>query len=127
MALLFNTINGYINGYYLFRKSPHTFASFSWFSNPLFIIGIIIFLTGLTIHIQSDAALRMLRKTNGDSYQVPHGILFKYVSSPNYTGEIFQWFGWALLTWSLAGLAFSAFTLANLAPRAYMNHKWYRR
>jgi hypothetical protein len=47
------------------------------------------------------------------------------VSCPNYLGEIVQWFGWALLGWSLPGLAFALFTLANLAPRAYAHHRWY--
>jgi hypothetical protein len=37
-----------------------------------------------------------------------------------------QWAGWALATWSLAGLAFAVYTGANLAPRALAHHAWYR-
>jgi hypothetical protein len=48
------------------------------------------------------------------------------VSAPNYLGEIVEWSGWALATWSLAGLAFALYTTANLAPRALANHRWYR-
>ena len=33
--------------------------------------------------------------------------------------------GWALATWSLAGLSFLCFSLANLAPRALAHHRWY--
>ncbi len=36
----------------------------------------------------------------------------------NYLGEMLEWAGWALATWSLAGSAFALFTLANLLPRA---------
>jgi protein-S-isoprenylcysteine O-methyltransferase Ste14 len=48
------------------------------------------------------------------------------VSSPNYLGEIVQWTGWAIATWSLGGLAFALYTAANLAPRALDNHRWYQ-
>jgi hypothetical protein len=37
-----------------------------------------------------------------------------------------EWTGWALATWSLAGLAFALYTVANLAPRAVDHHAWYR-
>ena len=33
----------------------------------------------------------------------------RYVRHPNYLGEIVQWTGWAIMTWSLAGLAFALF------------------
>jgi protein-S-isoprenylcysteine O-methyltransferase Ste14 len=49
------------------------------------------------------------------------------VSCPNYLGEIVEWFGWALATWSFGGLAFALYTTANLAPRALDHHAWYRR
>ena len=52
--------------------------------------------------------------------------MFRWVSSPNYLGEIIQWTGWAVMTWSLAGVAFALFTFCNLAPRAISNHRWYR-
>jgi 3-oxo-5-alpha-steroid 4-dehydrogenase 1 len=48
------------------------------------------------------------------------------VSSPNYLGEIIEWTGWAIATWSLAGFSFALYTFANLAPRAFANHRWYR-
>ncbi len=41
-------------------------------------------------------------------------------------GEIVEWAGWAVATWSLAGLAFAVYTTANLAPRALAHHAWYR-
>jgi len=47
------------------------------------------------------------------------------ISCPNYFGEIIEWFGWAIATWSLAGLAFAIFTFSNLVPRALAHHRWY--
>jgi len=44
----------------------------------------------------------------------------------DYLGEIVEWTGWAVATWSLAGLAFALYTAANLAPRALSHHAWYR-
>ena len=59
-------------------------------------------------------------------YKVPTGGAYRWISCPNYFGEIVQWCGWALATWSLGGLAFAVYTTANLAPRALDHHRWYR-
>ena len=48
------------------------------------------------------------------------------MSCPNYLGEMLEWFGWALASWSPAGLAFALYTVANLMPRALQTHRWYR-
>jgi protein-S-isoprenylcysteine O-methyltransferase Ste14 len=67
----------------------------------------------------------MRREADG-AYVVPRGILFRRVSCPNYLGELIQWCGWAVATWSLAGLTFAVWTAANLVPRAHAHHRWYR-
>ena len=46
---------------------------------------------------------------------------------PNYLGEMMEWIGWALVAWSMAGFVFVVWTAANLVPRAYAHHQWYRR
>ena len=51
---------------------------------------------------------------------------FDIVCCPNLSGEIIEWVGFALLTWSLPGLAFALWTVANLVPRALWRRKWYR-
>ena len=60
-------------------------------------------------------------------YYIPYGGLFGYVSAANYGGEIIEWAGYAVGTWSLPGLAFATFTFANLAPRGHQHHRWYKR
>ena len=67
---------------------------------------------------------RALRREH-EGYVVPERGPFRWITSPNYAGEIVEWLGWAILTWSPAGLAFAVFTFANLAPRALANRRWY--
>ncbi len=57
---------------------------------------------------------------------MPQGGLFRFVSSPNYFGEIVEWTGFAIVMGALPGFAFLAWTLANLVPRAVEHHRWYR-
>lgn len=124
-ALVFNTINGTINGAWLFQLSrPYTI---SWLIDPRFIVGTVLFFTGFFIHTWADRTLRLLRKPGETGYKIPDSGLFRYIASPNYFGEILEWTGWAVLTWSLPGLAFAVFTFANLMPRAYTNYLWYRK
>ncbi len=123
MAMIFNCANGYVNGYHLFF-SERTYPV-SWLLDPRFLIGVSLFIWGLYVHLRSDHILRTLRAPGETGYKIPYGSMYRYVSSPNYFGEIVQWCGWAVATWSLAGLSFAVFTAANLIPRAISHHKWY--
>jgi hypothetical protein len=128
-ALLFNILNGYINGYALFVLMPT--VTFAYFTRFWSIIGLLLFFGGLALNIQSDATIRELRRNqefNGKGhYGIPQGGLFHYVSNPHYLGEIIEWLGWAILTHNAAGWSFAWFTFANLMPRAIFNHRWYLR
>jgi protein-S-isoprenylcysteine O-methyltransferase Ste14 len=124
-AICFNTLNGFVNGTGII-DSGLLYSVQTMISGPRFVCGIILFLGGYCIHMQSDAILRRLRKDGKGEYLVPDGGLFKLVANPNYLGEIIEWTGWALGTWSMAGLAFMLFTIANLLPRAVSNYRWYR-
>lgn len=126
LSMVFNGINGLINGYYLFFYAPEGKYELSWLYSPKFIIGLTIFIIGYIINIHSDYVLRHLRKPGETGYKIPNKGMHKYVASPNYLGEIVEWIGWAVMTWSPAGLAFAIFTIGNLEPRAYSNLKWYR-
>jgi protein-S-isoprenylcysteine O-methyltransferase Ste14 len=121
-AIGFNLLNGYNNGSALvtsgLRADP--------VSTLHFIGGALIFAAGFVMHCQADHTIRRLRKPGETRYGVPGGGLFRWIGSPQYLGEIVQWIGWAIMTWSLAGLAFALFTICNLLPRAISNHRWYR-
>jgi 3-oxo-5-alpha-steroid 4-dehydrogenase 1 len=123
MAFIFNCLNGFVNGYGLFHL---TMYSFSWIMIWQFWAGILLFITGFLINKTADEKLRKMRKDSPQVYVMPKGWLFNYISSPHYFGEIIEWAGFAVMTWSLPGLAFSVFTFANLFPRAVSSHKWYR-
>ena len=120
-AFLFNIVNGFVNGYFLGSIQSYTM---DYLSNWNFILGVILFLIGMRINMQSDTILLSLRSKN-KGYQIPKGGFFKYISYPNYFGEILEWTAFALMTWSWAGLSFMIWTMANLVPRAIKGHQWY--
>ncbi|MGD8458555.1 MAG: DUF1295 domain-containing protein [Anaerolineales bacterium] len=124
LGLIFNLGNAYVNGRYLFSFSGG--YQNSWLGSTKFIFGAIFFIAGFYINRWADELLRSLRKPGELGYKIPFGGLFNWVSCPNYLGEIIEWTGWAIATWSLPGLAFAVWTLANLAPRAKTHHLWYR-
>ncbi|MBB6479173.1 DUF1295 domain-containing protein [Spirochaeta isovalerica] len=122
-GFLFNMINSYVNFYFIFHMATH--YDFSWFTSTRFIAGFLIFAGGYLINKHSDALLRSLRGEGNRGYSIPEGGLYRWISAPNYLGEILEWGGWALMVWSLPGTAFFLFTVANLLPRAMKIHKWY--
>lgn len=123
MALLFNGLNGFANGYALFHLQAYPAT---WLLSWPFITGAILFAAGYIINRTADKKLRSLRREHPSEYQVPRGWLFEYISCPNYFGEILEWLGWAVMTLSPAGFAFFTFTFANLFPRAIRAHQWYK-
>lgn len=123
MAIAFNSLNAYINARWISHLGAY---NFSWLAEPAFIVGVACFVAGWAINQHSDGILIRLRKPGGAEYRIPEGGLFRWVSSPNYLGEMLEWIGWAIATWSLAGAAFAVFTIANLLPRAIANHAWYK-
>ncbi|MBN1945980.1 MAG: DUF1295 domain-containing protein [Bradymonadales bacterium] len=123
-AFSFNLVNVYLQGRHLNTLGP--LLSSSWLLDPRFLLGLFLFLVGWLINLQSDSILRNLRKPGESGYRIPQGGLFAWVSCPNYLGEIIEWTGWAIATWSLPGLMFAFWTAANLVPRAHSHHRWYR-
>jgi protein-S-isoprenylcysteine O-methyltransferase Ste14 len=123
MAILFNVLNTWVNARWI---SEYGTYAVSWLTDPRFIIGVLVFLAGFVLNVSSDRILRRLRRDGSRGYTIPQGGGYRLVSSPNYLGEMIEWTGWAIATWSIAGLAFALYTIANLAPRAMANHRWYR-
>lgn len=124
MAFLFNLGNTYFNGRWLFALSPLYPAD--WLTRPVFLLGAGLWLVGFSINIQADNALLRLRRPGDEGYRIPRGGMYRFISCPNYFGEIVEWCGWAIATWSLGGLSFALWTFANLVPRAVAHHRWYR-
>jgi 3-oxo-5-alpha-steroid 4-dehydrogenase 1 len=120
----FNFVNSYLNGRWLFGLGP--VLPDGWLGSPTFVLGTSLFVGGMLVHVLADRELRRVRRAAGGQRGVPGGPLFSAVSCPNYAGEILEWAGYAIATWSPGGLIFAVWTMANLVPRAFHHHRWYR-
>ena len=125
-SLSFQLINIYFQAGWLFVVAPKDMYASGYLQSPNFIIGFSVFIAGTIINRRSDSVLRNLRKPGETEYKIPYGGLYRFVSCPNYLGEIMIWLGWAILLKSWVGVAFFMWTIANLVPRALTSHKWYK-
>lgn len=147
---MFCTINALVQCLPLTRY--HVYPSW-WLADARFLFGAVAWALGLVVNITSDSILINLRKPGETGYvrqpyscrsalvpgaplkvrarettlryKIPRGGMFEYVSGANFFGECLEWTGFALASWSVSGLAFAAFTWANIGPRALQHHKWY--
>ncbi len=124
MGAGFNIGNAYLNARYLFTLGPALESSRLF--DPRFLLGFLLFVAGFALNQHSDRILLGLRRPGETVYRIPRGGAYRYVSAPNYLGEIIEWGGWALACWNLGALAFFVWTAANLAPRAVKTHRWYQ-
>jgi protein-S-isoprenylcysteine O-methyltransferase Ste14 len=122
LAVGFHAVNATLQASEIFRLRPRLPAGWLW--DPRFMVGLVLFVWGFALTTRADARLRALRPRRGQEYRVPRGGMFERVSCPNYLGEIVEWAGWAMLTWSWAGLVFALWTVSNLVPRALALHRW---
>ncbi|MDR0207143.1 MAG: DUF1295 domain-containing protein [Bacteroidales bacterium] len=134
LGISFNILNSMMQGYWIFhvaynQDSPALFVQVgtNWFCSWQFILGVSLFVAGYFINLRSDYIIRHLRKDSNDTnHYFPKGFMFKYVTSANYFGELVEWLGFAILTWSVSGLVFFIWTFANLVPRAEAIYKRYK-
>lgn len=119
MGIVFNVLNGFMQGEWLFYLAPEGQYSEAWLSRPLFWVGTLVFLVGMGINWHSDHVIRSLRKPGDTRHYLPQKGMYRYVTSGNYFGELVEWTGFALLTASPAAWVFVLWTFANLAPRAH--------
>ncbi|KAF5476215.1 hypothetical protein F2P56_007948, partial [Juglans regia] len=122
LAFVFNIWNAYLQARWVSHYKDYENDGWFWWR---FFGGLVVFLGGMAVNIWSDRVLVGLKKEGGGGYKVPRGGWFELVSCPNYLGEIVEWLGWAVMTWSWVGLGFFLYTCANLVPRASANHRWY--
>ncbi|XP_037002525.1 3-oxo-5-alpha-steroid 4-dehydrogenase 2 isoform X2 [Artibeus jamaicensis] len=116
--------NGLLQSYYLTYCADYPAE---WYTDLRFILGVFLFILGMGINIHSDYILCQLRKPGEIIYKIPQGGLFTYVSGANFLGEIIEWIGFALATWSLPALAFAFFSLCFLGLRAFHHHRFYHK
>lgn len=127
MGVLFNLCNAFMQGGWLFFKSPESMYSINWLWTPQFIIGALIYFGGMALNIHSDKIILSLRKDGDTKHYLPSKGFFKYVTGAHYFGEVIEWIGFAILTWSVSGLVFAFWTLANLVPRANAIYNKYKK
>ena len=121
LAVLFNITNGTTNGYALGALSSGVGPA-----PEVFALGCGLWVGGVLINQHADHVLRSLRGPGETGYRVPVGGLYRWVSCPNYLGEIVEWLGFALAASTGAAWVFFFFTCCNLLPRALTHHRWYR-
>lgn len=135
MGIAFNILNAMMQGYWIFFESYNqnyrvfglSYTDIEWLWSPWFIIGVILFFLGFYVNLRSDYIIRHLRKDDEDTkHYLPEGFMFEYITSANYLGELMEWLGFAILTWSISGLVFFIWTFANLVPRANAIYKRYK-
>ena len=126
MGVVFNTLNAFMQGGWIFWVSPLDYYPSNWLTSLPFLAGTCVFFAGMYINIDSDRIIRHLRKPGDTAHYLPRGGMFRYVTSANYFGEFLEWVGFAILTWSWAGAVFALWTFANLAPRAARIYELYR-
>lgn len=101
-----------------------------WLTDPRFIIGILVYALGFFLIVTSESVVRNLRNPNPGPdeprYKIPYGYGYRFVSSPQYLGELLAWSGLAIFTWGLPGVMILLISAGNLTPRAFATHKWYK-
>jgi 3-oxo-5-alpha-steroid 4-dehydrogenase 1 len=123
------SLHGYLNAAWVTRYHPE--PGFAWFTDPRFIAGALLYYGALALNLHADHVLRTLRTRDeverGERvYRIPMGGLFRWVTNASYLSELVFWSGFALLTWSPSGVYILAISAANLVPRAFSTHRWYR-
>src|SRR5512146_342177 len=125
LGMAFNLLNGWANAAWLSHLGPARDPG--WLAGPRFLGGLALFAAGLAVNHHSDQVLLALRRRGERGYAVPDRGLHRLVASPNYLGELVEWAGFAVLTWSPAAAVFALWNAANLVPRALAHLRWYRR
>jgi 3-oxo-5-alpha-steroid 4-dehydrogenase 1 len=129
-GLFVTGMHGYLNA--MWYSTHCSYLDYNWLQTPTCLVGLVLYEFSFWSTIYCEHIMRNLRPASGvvaegeSRYKIPRGFLFEYVTSPQYFTEIMGFFGWAIMTWSPAGLFIVAISCANLVPRAVGTQKWYR-
>jgi 3-oxo-5-alpha-steroid 4-dehydrogenase 1 len=171
MTSVFNAANGFAMAAYLSSPSAHTYLLHA-FSRPTFYVFLAMWAIGFIGNIAHDEILYEIRRNaktkatekkavkedmallaNNQYYGVPRGLLYNYISFPNYFCELLEWLAFALaaaplppvsdVVKSFSALSLNSILYANvppefahpylfliatllpMVPRAYRAHLWY--
>lgn len=126
-GMVITTMHGYLNGAFFSHDYKHLYSA-DWLTDPRFSSG-----WSCTSADSScwsgrsrsfgTSATRRTRAQPSTRSRTAEAL---FVTSPAYLGELIAWAGFALLTWSLAGVIIFLITAGNLVPRAFATHKWYQ-
>lgn len=122
-------LHGYFHATFFTRLGTH--YTIAWLTDPRFVAGLLVYYACFVLNLQSDAIIRKLRtreelSAGVKTYRIPRGGLFRWVTSASYLTELGAWAGFALCTWSVAGVFIFLVSAGNLVPRARATHHWYR-
>jgi len=140
MAFLFCLFNGFFQAHNIIHSAHYKNSDLF---SPSFIVGLLLYVFGLAVNLDSDGRLRQLRskkvkrddlsalQTNENKpktrYSIPRGGFFELVSAANYFGEICEWWGFALAAKLIpSSIWFAGFTTIFLGLRGIDNHRFYR-
>lgn len=117
MGVVFNVLNGLMQGEWLFYLAPEGLYTDAWLSTPSFWLGVILFFIGMGINLHSDSVIRHLRKP------AIHAIICRRreCTDMSLRATILRVGGMVGLPYSLVrphAWVFVLWTFANLAPRA---------
>ncbi|KAL6880191.1 hypothetical protein ACP4OV_011756 [Aristida adscensionis] len=89
--------------------------------------GMLVFAVGITGNFYHHCLLSRLRGggDNDKQYKIPRGGLFELVICPHYLFEIIVFFGFAMISQTVFGLAVALGTAAYLTGRSCATRRWY--
>lgn len=96
-----------------------------WLRSWKFILGALLYYSGLIATIYHDHIMRTLRDGDGPRYRIPHGGLFEHATCAHYFVELWMWFGFMIMSWGPNGLFIFLISCMNLIPRSVTTHQWY--
>ncbi|KAJ7578145.1 3-oxo-5-alpha-steroid 4-dehydrogenase-domain-containing protein, partial [Mycena floridula] len=105
----FNLPNGFLMGSYLSSPVAHAYLA-NASSRPIFWLGVGLWAAGFIGNVIHDEILANIRRRaakdkDAQHYAIPQGLLYRYVSFPNYFCEWIEWLGFALAASPLPSLA----------------------